>query len=60
MVDELLTNGQTINLDLHCQQLERLKAAIDHKRRYGSKLAPESSLFCQFSECCKNNLKRDL
>ncbi|GFW81529.1 mariner Mos1 transposase [Trichonephila clavipes] len=29
---ELLSYGRTLNLDLHCQQLERLKLAIDQKR----------------------------
>ena len=29
---ELLPNGQTLNSDLYCQQLYRLKAAIDQKR----------------------------
>ncbi|GFW75494.1 mariner transposase [Trichonephila clavipes] len=28
---ELLPNGQTLNSDLYCQQLDRLKLAIDQK-----------------------------
>ncbi|GFS52761.1 mariner transposase [Trichonephila clavipes] len=29
---ELLSYGQTLNSDLYCQQLERLKLVIDQKR----------------------------
>ncbi|GFV50764.1 histone-lysine N-methyltransferase SETMAR [Trichonephila clavipes] len=32
IIYELLPYGQTLNLDLYCQQLDRLKLAIDRKR----------------------------